>query len=867
MNSNEIRSLFLDYFQRHEHHLQASSSVVPKNDPTLLFTNAGMVPFKEVFLGQRQLEYKRATSSQLCVRAGGKHNDLENVGYTLRHHTLFEMLGNFSFGDYAKREAIHFAWDFLTEVLKLDPEKLWVTVYQDDNEAADIWQQNIGISPERIIRCGEADNFWSMGDTGPCGPCSEIFYDHGPDVAGGPPGSANADGDRYVEIWNLVFMQYNRTPHGELEPLTFSCVDTGMGLERITAVMQGVADNYDTDIFQGLLETLSHITGETQLRQPAMRVIVDHIRSACFMIAHGVVPSNEGRGYVLRHIIRRALRYGFKLGEDQPFFYKMVEPLVRSMGAAYPELIDGQLHIAGVLEAEEKLFAQTLSHGLKLLEAEIEKLEGDVLPGEVVFKLYDTYGFPADLTADIGCERNLKIDFNAFHECIEKQRKDSRSSAKFEAEYTQQLHLTGKTEFVGYDSLEAKVVIAQIVADNKPQNHLRQKQRGCVVLDKTPFYAEGGGQVGDSGLIESDSGCFVVEHTTKQGDIFLHAGYMREGEILSGQQVIARVDASRQAVAANHTATHLLHAALRKLLGHHVQQKGSLVTAERLRFDFTHHTALNAQQLEELELLVNQQIQLNVGTHTSSKSLDKAREDGALALFDEKYSAEVRVLKIADFSHEVCGGTHVKYTGEIGAFKIIQETAVASGIRRIEAVTAQQALRHAQKNQRLIEQLVREVKTDADELPQRVRQSMLQVVSAEQYSSQLKKRLIQLQAQTLLADGKESQGIFMLACEIEHSDKEALLFLVDYIKSKFQQHAVILSTVTEDSKVALVASVAKQTTQVFTASQLLGVVTAQIDGRGGGRPTLAQGGGNAPHKLAQALADARTWMQQQLQSD
>lgn len=867
MNSNEIRQLFLDYFKRHHHSIKASASVIPKHDPTLLFTNAGMVPFKDVFLGRLAVDYKSAASSQLCVRAGGKHNDLENVGYTLRHHTLFEMLGNFSFGDYFKPQAIKFAWQFLTEELKLPPSKLWVTVYKDDDEAFAIWQHDIGLPAERIIRCGEADNFWSMGETGPCGPCSEIFYDHGPDIAGGLPGSAEQDGDRYVEVWNLVFMQYNRTADGELKALAAACVDTGMGLERISAVMQGVADNYETDLFQPLLKALGRILQQEQLDVPAMRVIVDHIRSASFIIAHGVTPSNEGRGYVLRHIIRRALRYGFKLGETQPFFYKMVASLVEVMGHCYPELKANQAHIEQVLEAEEVLFARTLSHGIKLLEAELAQLEGNQLSGKVAFKLYDTYGFPVDLTADIAREKNLIINFDEFNQCLEKQREGSRAGAKFAADYTEQLYVTGETEFFGYKALSGEVEVVQILYENKPQHALTAEQHGSVVLNRTPFYAEGGGQVGDQGLLSFDGGTFVVENTTKLGDTYLHHGRMQQGKLQPGQSVLATVSPKRHETACNHTATHLLHAALRDLLGVQVQQKGSLVTADRLRFDFSASQPLSNQQLDDLELMVNAQIQSNVTTETKLQSLEQAREAGALALFDEKYSNEVRVLKIGDFSHEVCGGTHVSATGQIGAFKIIQESTVAAGVRRIEAVTGQQALSHAQANQHLIESMLRKLNTQPATLVQRLEKLLQQLNDAEQALNQSKRRLVNAQSIQVLNQGKEINDVFVLAANIPDTDKEALLFLADQIKAKYLQHAAILATVTETKKVVLVVSVGQATTAFFKAGELLSKVTAHVAGRGGGRPTLAQGGGDRPENLAHALVEVLNWVEQKLAVD
>ena len=865
MKSSQIRQLFLDYFVKHGHVSEPSSSVVPKHDKTLLFTNAGMVPFKNVFLGLEDPAHKQVTSAQLCIRAGGKHNDLENVGFTLRHHTLFEMLGNFSFGAYFKQEAIELAWNFLTKELSIPAEKLWVTVYKDDDEAATIWQDNIGVPKERIIRCGDADNFWSMGDTGPCGPCSEIFYDHGPTVAGGPPGSPDAEGDRYVEIWNLVFMQYNRASDGELLPLEVACVDTGMGLERVAAVMQGVADNYATDVFQPLLKSLSTLLQQTDLTQPAMRVIVDHIRSAAFMIACGVTPSNEGRGYVLRHIIRRALRYGYKLGEKQPFFYQMVAPLVLEMGAAYPILEQNKSHIEQVLKTEEHMFSDTLSYGLKLLEAEIQQLSGNTISGAVVFKLYDTYGFPADLTADIARERNLSIDFAEFEQHLQRQRENSKSHAKFSADYTQQLHIKGKTEFIGYEQLSGQAVIEQILHDSKPLSELSAGQDGTIILDRTPFYAEGGGQVGDCGRIITDEASFVVTHTTKLADTYLHYGRLEQGRLRVADQVRAAVDDTRQAVACNHTATHLLHAALRQVLGEHVQQKGSLVTAQRLRFDFTHSSAVTVAQRNQLEQLVNEQIRLNLAADTSLKTLDEARDAGAIALFDEKYTEEVRVLKLGEFSHEVCGGTHVKRTGDIGCFKIIAEAAVAAGVRRLEAVTAASALEVVQANQALLDNMSSLLKIDTHGLPERLNSMLQQLHAAEQEYMHLKKQMIALQSHKIIESGQEINDVFVLACKIDDADKDGLMFLADTIKSRFPQHAAVLASVNKENKVVLVATVGKATTQYFKAGDMLANMARHIDGRGGGRPTLAQGGGNKPENLVYALADVKNWIRHKLQ--
>lgn len=864
MNTNQIRKLFLDYFIDKKHHKLSSGPIIPKGDKTLLFTNAGMVPLKDKFLGREQSDYDSATSAQLCIRAGGKHNDLENVGYTLRHHTLFEMLGNFSFGSYFKREAISYAWEFLTKSLQIPIARLWVTVYKNDDEAFAIWEQEIGVPRDRIIRCGDADNFWSMGDTGPCGPCSEIFYDHGDKVSGGPPGSPEAEGDRYVEIWNLVFMQYNRKIDGTLEPLEVGCVDTGMGLERIAAVMQGVSDNYDTDTFQFLLQSLSKLINQKDLGLAAMRVIVDHIRSAAFIIAHGVTPGNEGRSYVLRHIIRRALRYGFKLGEKQPFFYKMVAPLVEVMGDAYPELLQNQQHIEQVLKREENLFSHTLSHGLKLLEAEIAKLEGNIIPGQVVFKLYDTYGFPCDLTADIAKENNLSINMREFNEHLQLQRKQSQQSAQFHGDYTQQLHINSVTDFIGYKELSSPAIVKQIVYGNNPVHEIPQGKKGVIVLDKTPFYAEGGGQVGDSGLIKLKDNVFKVLETTKVNKTYLHHGVMQQGQLNTGDEVFAEVDTNRQAIACNHTATHLLHAALRIILGKHVQQKGSLVDSEKLRFDFTHSSSITPEQIDSIEDLVNQQIRKNIALQTSLQSLDEAKEAGAMALFDEKYEQQIRVLKIGEFSHEICGGTHVVSSGEIGLFKIMHEGAVASGIRRIEAVTAAEALKAVQNDNHLLTDLVQTLKTEPSSLLQRVSQLQQQISELGSEQQELKKLLVTFQSKQFLSGGKNINGVFALVTLIDKIDKEGLLLLTDQIKSQYPEHAVLLATIGADSKISLVATVSKNTSKLLAAGELLNNAAIQVGGRGGGRPTLAQGGGIIPEKLPEALKQTDLWLQQKL---
>jgi alanyl-tRNA synthetase len=724
MSSAEIRKSFLEFFQGKGHEVVASSPLVPGNDPTLLFTNAGMVQFKEVFLGQEQRPYMRATSSQRCVRAGGKHNDLENVGYTARHHTFFEMLGNFSFGDYFKQEAIAYAWEYLTEVLKLPEEKLWVTVFEEDDEAADIWLKDIGVSPDRFARIGAKDNFWQMGDTGPCGPCTEIFYDHGPDVPGGPPGSPDEDGDRYIEIWNLVFMQYDRDNNGVLNPLPKPSVDTGMGLERLAAIMQHVHSNYEIDLFQYLIKAIAEIADETDLGKASLRVIADHIRSCSFLIVDGVLPSNEGRGYVLRRIIRRAARHGHKLGISEPFFFRLVKPLVDQMGEAYPELLKAQDQVERVLRQEEERFAETLEHGMKILEEDIADLQGGTISGETVFKLYDTYGFPLDLTADIARERNLEVDYAGFDKAMEAQRERARAASHFGADYTEALDSNISTEFIGYAATGGEGQVVALYADGKQVETLSAGQEGRVILDRTPFYAESGGQIGDTGILLTDGTEFAVSDTQKQGAANAHIGVLSKGELKVGDRLSAQVDAERrQAIILNHSATHLMHAALRQVLGEHVQQKGSLVTDDRLRFDFSHFEPVKPEEIREVERIVNTQIRENQDASAQLMSMDDALEAGAMALFGEKYGDEVRVMKIG-FSTELCGGVHVDRAGDIGLFKIISESGVASGVRRIEAVTGQGALEWTEEGADQLERVAQMVKAGRTEVEDKVRQLM-----------------------------------------------------------------------------------------------------------------------------------------------
>lgn len=853
MKSSDIRQSFLDFFKANGHHIVASSSLIPGNDPTLLFTNAGMVQFKDVFLGVEKKAYVRATSSQKCVRAGGKHNDLENVGYTLRHHTFFEMLGNFSFGDYSKHEAIRFAWRFLTEVMQIPKEKLWITVFKKDKESEDIWLNDIGVDPKRFSRCGEKDNFWSMGETGPCGPCTEIFYDHGPSVAGGPPGSRDADGDRYVEIWNLVFMQYNRDISGTLTELPKQSVDTGMGLERISCVMQGVHDNYDTDLFVPLLQALTQFVPCDDFKNTSMRVIVDHIRSCSFLIADGVVPSNEGRGYVLRRIIRRAVRHGFKLGQNKPFFYRLVPALVELMGAAFPELIKSQKLIEQLLKQEEEQFAKTLATGLKILDQATQDLKTQEIPGDIIFQLYDTYGFPPDLTADIARERNLTMDDEGFERAMNRQREQSQQAQNFNMDMTQTLHIGTTTKFVGYEQLSAEAKVTALLHDNKPIKQLLADMNGVVVLDKTPFYAEGGGQVGDSGYLYFDAGSFRVEDTKKLGDAYLHIGKLMKGQLQPGDKLRAEVDQERRRnIMLNHSATHLLHEALRRVLGDHVRQKGSLVEAKRLRFDFAHTKALSSQEIQAIEQLVNEEIIANLSGKIRVMTPDEAKEQGALALFGERYGDEVRVLNFGEFSTEICGGTHVGHTGEIGFFKIVSEAAVASGVRRIEAVTGKSALAHVQQQEGQLRDLSLLLKTNTENIFVKLQQLLETQKQQEKELARFKQQMAGQQSGDLIQQVQKINNIDVLAVEIKDADRDSLREMVDQLKNQLKNPAVVLATV-QDGKVVLIAGVGKNVISQFTAGDLLTHVASQVQGKGGGRPDLAQGGGDDPKNLPQAL--------------
>ncbi len=863
IDSNQIRQKFLDYFKAKGHEVVPSSSLVPINDPTLLFTNAGMVQFKETFLGAEKRPYDCATTSQRCVRAGGKHNDLDQVGYTKRHHTFFEMLGNFSFGAYFKREAIRFAWNFLTEELQIPADRLWVTVYKDDKESEDIWFNEMGIDQTRFSRCGEKDNFWSMGDTGPCGPCTEIFYDHGPEIPGGPPGSPDEDADRYVEIWNLVFMQYNRDINGKLNPLPKPCVDTGMGLERVAAVVQGVHDNYDIDIFQRLMQSLSQFVDCKDFSNQSMRVIADHIRSCAFLIADGVMPSNEGRGYVLRRIIRRAVRHGFKLGQNESFFHKLVAPLVDLMGDAYPYLKSAQPLIEQVIEQEEHQFSKTLGRGLKILDEEINKLPGTEIPGHVVFQLYDTYGFPPDLTADIARERQLTLDYPGFEQCMNEQRRQSHAAQQFSMDEIQQLHIPGETEFSGYEKMHDEGVITTLLQDYKPVSQLEAGQFGIVVLDRTPFYAESGGQVGDVGYLYADSGSFRVQDTRKKGSVYLHYGEVMKGSLQVEGQVHAEVDESRRDTVLNHSATHLLHEALRRVLGDHVIQKGSLVEAKRLRFDFSHPKALSREQLHAIEHLVNQQIRANVESHVHETTLDDAKEEGALALFGEKYAERIRVVTMGEFSKEVCGGTHVRRSGDIGLFKITSEAASAAGIRRIEAVTGNEALRWIERGEEQLESLAAMLKTNRDEVLTKFSQVIEQNRELGREINRLKQKMANQESGSLAQQAKTINDIHLLAAELGEVDRDTLRTTVDQLKQQLGKAAVVLAS-TVSGKVILVAGVTKNCLDYFNATELLNQVASKIGGKGGGRPDMAQGGGDNPENLTAALAELEDWVREQV---
>ncbi len=868
MKSAEIRDKFLKYFESKGHTVVASSPLVPGNDPTLLFTNSGMVQFKDVFLGQENRPYKRATTSQRSLRAGGKHNDLENVGYTARHHTFFEMLGNFSFGDYFKRDAIQYAWELLTGVYKLPKDKLWVTVYQTDDEAYDIWQKEIGVPAERIVRIGDklgggSDNFWQMADTGPCGPCSEIFYDHGDEVEGGPPGSKDADGDRYIEIWNLVFMQFNRDDKGVLHPLPKPSVDTGMGLERIAAVMQHVHSNYEIDLFQALIKAAARETGAKDLDNNSLKVIADHIRACAFLIVDGVIPGNEGRGYVLRRIIRRAIRHGYKLGQTKPFFHKVVPDLSKAMGEAYPELPKVQDRVMQILKQEEERFAETLEHGMKVLEHALTR-EDKMLDGETVFQLYDTYGFPVDLTADIARERGVMMDYAGFEASMEQQRERARAASKFQMGSAVDYQGV-KTQFKGYDTLA--VDEAQIVAIYRDGSAVQAVQAGeaaVIVLDRTPFYAESGGQAGDAGELVSGNGTFAVADTLKiQSDVFGHHGKLETGKLNVGDKIAARVDVVRRArTMRNHSATHLMHKALREVLGPHVQQKGSLVDADKTRFDFSHNEPMTEAQMQHVEAIVNAEILANAATAAQIMKFDDAVKHGAMALFGEKYGDEVRVLDIGT-SRELCGGTHVSRTGDIGFFKVVSEGGVAAGIRRIEATTGDRALAYVQAQEQKLAGAAAALRTSPQEVGQKITQIMDNVRNLEKELARLKSKLASSQGDDLATQAVAIKGVNILAAAMDGADSKALREGMDKLKDKLKSAAIVLAAV-EGGKVTLIAGVTADLTGKVKAGELVNFVAQQVGGKGGGRPDMAQAGGTDPSKLPEALKSVQAWVEQKL---
>lgn len=864
MTSAQLRTAFLEFFHQRGHSIEPSSSLVPGNDPTLLFTNAGMVQFKDVFLGREQRNFNKAVTSQRCVRAGGKHNDLENVGYTARHHTFFEMLGNFSFGDYFKKDAIHYAWDFLTKELGIPAEKLWVTVFDEDPEAEAIWINEVGVSPDRLSRIGAKDNFWSMGDVGPCGPCTEIFYDHGEDIPGGPPGTPEEDGDRYIEVWNLVFMQYDRAADGTLTPLPKPSVDTGMGLERISAVLQDVHNNYEIDLFQPVLKAAAQLVGTTDLTLSSLRVIADHIRSCSFLIADGVMPSNEGRGYVLRRIIRRAIRHGYRLGIHEVFFYKLVAPLALEMGEAFPELKVAQANVERILKKEEERFAETLGQGMKILETCVAKMQGSVIPGETVFQLYDTYGFPVDLTADFARENQLTVDHDGFKTAMNAQRERARSASSFGADYDQDIKLDSQTEFTGYEHLDDQVHIVALYKQGQLVDNLQTGDEGLVVLDKTPFYAESGGQIGDCGQITAADAVFDVKDTQKQaGTLFLHKGKLLSGSLSTGQACTASVNkVDRVATELNHSATHLLHAALRQTLGEHVSQKGSLVNTERLRFDFAHFEPVTAEEIEILERLVNEQIRINNSVNSEIMAKEDAVQAGAMALFGEKYGAEVRVLKIGEFSTELCGGTHVERAGDIGCFKIISETGVAAGVRRIEAVTGAGCINWIANRDKALNKIAGLLKSAPEKTAEKVEQLLEKTRALEKQLERLNSKLASSAGDELSAQAVDVAGIKVLAVKLD-VDAKSLREMAEQLKNKLGSCAIVLAVV-EGDKVNLVAGVSKDKMGQIKAGELVNFVATQVGGKGGGKPDLAMAGGNEPNNLQAALAGVTAWVQAQL---
>lgn len=869
----EIRQAFLDFFHSKGHNIVSSSSLVPTNDPTLLFTNAGMNQFKDVFLGLDKRDYNRATTSQRCVRAGGKHNDLENVGYTARHHTFFEMLGNFSFGDYFKHEAISYAWELLTgeNWFNLPKEKLWVTVYETDDEAFDIWEKEVGVPKERIIRIGDnkggafaSDNFWQMGDTGPCGPCTEIFYDHGDHIWGGPPGSAEEDGDRYIEIWNLVFMQFNRQADGTMLPLPKPSVDTGMGLERITAVMQHVNSNYDIDLFQKLIAAVAEVTGATDLTNKSLRVIADHIRSCAFLIADGVIPSNENRGYVLRRIIRRAIRHGNMLGAKDTFFYKLVAPLIEVMGPAATELKEQQAMVEQLLKTEEEQFARTLERGLALLDEELSALKGDTLDGEIAFRLYDTFGFPLDLTADVCRERNLKVDEAGFEKAMEVQRRRARESSGFSADYNSMVRVDGVTQFSGYEHLQRHSKVVALFVEGQPVNEIQAGVNAIVVLDDTPFYGESGGQVGDKGILKTAAGVFSLSDTQKYGKAIGHQGSLNSGKLSVGDSVEAEVDiARRDRIRLNHSATHLLHAALRQVLGKHVAQKGSLVNDNYLRFDFSHFEAMKPEEIRQVEDLVNAQIRRNLPIQTTIMDLEEAKEKGAMALFGEKYEDSVRVLTMGDFSTELCGGTHASRTGDIGLFRIQSESGTAAGIRRIEGITGENAITALHQQSDLLQDVAHLVKGDVNSITDKIRTLIERSRVLEKELQQVKGQQAAQESASLSSQTKEVKGVKLLVRQLDNVEPKILRTMVDDLKNQLGSVIIVLATIADD-KVSLIAGVTKDLTDRVKAGELIASVAQQVGGKGGGRPDMAQAGGSEVQALPAALATVEAWVEAKL---
>ena len=869
MSTNALRARFVEYFERHKHRFVASSSLVPASDPTLLFTNAGMVPFKDVFLGGDKRDYSRAVSSQRCVRAGGKHNDLENVGYTARHHTFFEMLGNFSFGDYFKRDAIHFAWEFLTVELGLPKDKLWVTVYEEDEEAERIWLDEIGVSENTFSRIGAKDNFWQMGDTGPCGPCSEIFYDHGDHIAGGPPGTPEEDGDRFVEIWNLVFMQYDRQPDGTMVDLPRPSIDTGMGLERIAAVMQGTHDNYGIDVFQTLIAAAADAVGidaakAEPAQQSSLKVVADHIRATAFLITDGVMPSNEGRGYVLRRIMRRAIRHGHKLGATGTFFYKLVGPLVELMGEAFPELADSKAQIERVVEQEEQRFALTLAQGLRILEDAIGAMSGTEIPGETVFKLYDTYGFPVDLTNDVARERGLTLDTRGFDAEMSAQRERARAASQFGADYHAKIDVQSPTEFIGYTETRGSARVVSLVQDEQPVDRLSAGDEGVLVLDCTPFYGESGGQLGDRGTIDADGARFIVTDTQKQNGVFLHFGQVESGEFVAGAAVDAVVDTDRrQAIELNHTATHLLHAALRETLGTHVRQKGSMVAPDRLRFDFAHFESVTPETLADIEAQVNARVRENIQGQFYTRSYDDAIAEGALAFFGEKYGDEVRVVRFGDYSVELCGGTHVPASGAIGLVKITEERGVAAGVRRLEAVTGAHALKWVQDTMAREIRVASRLKAAPAEVEDKLDRMLERVAGLEKQLDQANQKLAASQGDDLADAAREIGGAQVVVRRMDGADRKVLRDTVDALKNKLDNAVVVLGAAA-DGKVALIAGVNKSQNKALPAGDLVNFVAEQVGGKGGGRPDMAQAGGSDAGKLDDALESVYGWIEQRL---